>query len=73
MNVAFSRDGRTGPMHPLGWLAWVIVAFLALNTLANFAAPHPVARWVMGSITLAHTLALTGIGLTIALRAPDLT
>jgi hypothetical protein len=69
MNVAFSRDGRTGPMHPLGWLAWVIVAFLALNTLANFAAPHPVARWVMGSITLA----LTGIGLTIALRAPDLT
>jgi hypothetical protein len=53
----------------LGWLAWVIVAFLALNTVANFAASHPVERWVMGSITLA----LTGIGLTIALRAPDLT
>lgn len=53
----------------LGWVTWVIVAFLALNTIANLAAPHPVERWVMGSITLA----LTGIGLTIALRAPDLT
>ncbi len=52
----------------LTWITWVIVAFLALNTLANLAAPHPVERWVMGSITLL----LTGISLAIALRAPDL-
>lgn len=52
----------------LGWLTWVIVVFLALNTVANFAATHPIERWVMGSITLT----LTGIGLAIALRAPDL-
>lgn len=51
----------------LGWLTWVIAVFLALNTVANLAAPHPVERWVMGSITLA----LTGIGLAIALRAPS--
>lgn len=53
----------------LGWITWVIVVFLALNTIANLAAQHPVERWVMGSITLV----LTGIGLVIALRAPDLT
>lgn len=49
----------------LVWLAWVIVVFLALNTFANFAAPHPVERWVMGSITLI-TCAL---GVFIALAA----
>jgi hypothetical protein len=37
----------------LYWATWVIVGFLALNTLANFSAPHPVERWLMGSITLA--------------------
>jgi hypothetical protein len=45
------------------------VVFLALNTAGNLAAPHPVERWAMGSITLL----LTGIGLAIVLRAPDLT
>ena len=50
------------------WATWGIVLFLALNTLANFSAPHPVERWVMGSITLT----LTGLGLFIALRAPDI-
>lgn len=53
----------------LTWITWVIVVFLALNTVANLAAPHPVERWVMGSITLL----LTGISLALALRAPDLT
>jgi hypothetical protein len=53
----------------LTWITWVIVAVLALNTIANLAAPHPVERWVMGSITLL----LAGIGLATALRAPDLT
>ncbi len=52
----------------LTWVTWAIVAFLALNTIANLAAHHPVERWVMGSITLL----LTGISLAIALRAPDL-
>lgn len=56
-------DGTT-----LSWITWVIVVFLALNTVANLAAPHPVERWVMGSIALL----LTGMSLAIALRAPDL-
>ena len=48
------------------WGTWTMVALLALNTVANLAAPHPVERWVMGSITFA----LTGLGFAIALRAP---
>lgn len=31
---------------------WAILGFLILNTVANFAAPHPVERWVLGSTTL---------------------
>src|SRR5690606_5988308 len=31
--------------------SWMIVVFLMMNTVANFFAPHPVERWVMGSIT----------------------
>jgi hypothetical protein len=50
----------------LVWLTWGIVGFLALNTVANLMAPHPVERWGMGSITLL----LTGISLAIALRSP---
>lgn len=53
----------------LTWLTWGIVVLLALNTVANLAAHHPVERWVMGSITLL----LTGIGLVIALRTPSVT
>ena len=45
---------------------WGILAFLVLNTLANFAAPHPVERWVMGSITLV-TVVLIGI---VTFRSP---
>jgi hypothetical protein len=47
-------------------VTWIAVAFLALNTVGNLSAPHPVERWVMGSITLL----LTGLCLLIALRAP---
>jgi hypothetical protein len=45
--------------------SWVIVVFLLLNTVANFFAPHPVERWVMGSITFV----LCGLALFIALSA----
>lgn len=32
-------------------LAWMVVAYMALNTAANLAAPHPIERYVFGSIT----------------------
>jgi hypothetical protein len=51
----------------LVWVTWAVVAFLILNTMANLAAPHPIERWVMGSVTLV----LSGLGLFIALRAPS--
>ena len=51
----------------LVWVTWVVVVFLILNTVANFTAPHPIERWVMGSITLA----LSALGLFIALRPPS--
>lgn len=51
----------------LMWVTWVVVVFFILNSVANFAAPHPIERWVMGSITLA----LSGLGLFIALNAPS--
>lgn len=49
------------------WATWVVVVFLILNTLANFTAPHPIERWLMGSVTLA----LSGLGVFIALNAPS--
>jgi hypothetical protein len=51
-----------GPMGAsfLRWATWGLMGFLALNTIANFAAPHPVERWVMGSLTLA-IVALLGV------------
>jgi hypothetical protein len=42
----------------LRWLMWVIVGLLVVNTLGNATAPHPVERFVMGSVTL--VLALLG-------------
>lgn len=51
----------------LVWLTWVIVAFLALNTVANYSAPHPVERWLMGSITLT----VLALGLFVALSGAD--
>lgn len=38
--------------------------FLMLNSAANFAAPHPIERWVMGPITLT----LVVLGSFVALR-----
>lgn len=35
---------------------WGLVAFLALNTVGNLAAPHPVERWVMGAASLVVVL-----------------
>lgn len=46
-------------------LAAVQAIFLVLNTLANFSAPHPTERWVMGSVTLV----LSALTLLIALTA----
>jgi hypothetical protein len=32
---------------------WMILGFLVLNAVGNFAAPHPLERWVMGPVALA--------------------
>lgn len=68
--VVLARAGvvGTGPMGKtfLTWATWGLVGFLSLNTVANLAAPHPVERWVMGSITLT-VVALVSL---VALRAP---
>lgn len=47
----------------LGWLTWVVLGFLVLNTLANLTAPHPLERWGMGLTTLV----LSALTLVIAL------
>jgi hypothetical protein len=68
--VLLARTGAVGiPLLDAGslvWVTWGFVVFLMLNTVANFTAPHPIERWVMGSVTLA----LSGLGLFIALRGP---
>jgi hypothetical protein len=33
-------------------LAWMVVAYMAINTAANLASKDSVERWLMGSITL---------------------
>lgn len=33
-------------------LAWMVVAYMALNTAGNFAGKSPIERWVFGTITL---------------------
>lgn len=40
----------------LAWTAWVVVGFLALNTLTNLSGRHPLERWGMASITLLAAL-----------------
>lgn len=72
LTIAWVLLARTGLVtvpflsgDALGWLTWVIVAFMALNTVANFAAPHPVEKWLMGSVTLSAF----ALGLFIALSA----
>lgn len=48
---------------------WAIFGFLALNTVANFAAPHPIERWVMGTLTLV-VLALLCVVAVVPHRSP---
>jgi hypothetical protein len=36
----------------LVWAVWLVVGFLALNTLTNLSGRHPLERWGMASITL---------------------
>jgi hypothetical protein len=53
-----SRAG-TAPIFLGGqalWSAWVVVGFIALNTLTNLSGHHPLERWGMSSITLATAL-----------------
>ena len=54
--LVLARSGVTGsgrlPTGFVNGLTWAIFGFLVLNTFANFAAPHLVERWVIGSITL---------------------
>jgi hypothetical protein len=40
----------------LVWGAWLVAAFMALNTLSNLSGPDPLERWGMGSITLVVAL-----------------
>jgi len=40
----------------LVWGAWVVAAFMALNTLTNLSGRHPLERWGTGSITLVVAL-----------------
>ena len=40
----------------LGWGAWVVAGFMALNTVTNLSGRHPLERWGMASITLAAAL-----------------
>jgi hypothetical protein len=47
------------------WVTWGILVFLVLNTVANFSAPHPIERWVMGPLTLV----LSALTLFIAMTA----
>lgn len=40
----------------LGWAAWMVAGFLALNTMTNLSGRHPLERWGMASITLVAAL-----------------
>jgi hypothetical protein len=40
----------------LVWGAWLVAAFMALNTLTNLSGRHPLERWGMGSVTLVVAL-----------------
>jgi hypothetical protein len=65
--VILRRAGLIGlPPAPL-WirlLAWLITAFLALNTLGNFASRSPSERMVAGPISLVLTLACLVVSLS---------
>jgi hypothetical protein len=65
--VILRRAGLIGlPPIPF-WvrlLAWLITAFLALNTLGNFASRSPSERMVAGPISLVLTLACLLVSLS---------
>jgi hypothetical protein len=60
--VAWMELARAGQLpifvggEVLVWGAWVVAAFMALNTLSNLSGRHPLERWGMGSITLVVAL-----------------
>jgi hypothetical protein len=45
---------RRGPVSPrlLRWAAWIIAAFMVLNTLSNLSSSSPVERWALGGTTV---------------------
>jgi hypothetical protein len=65
--VILRRAGLAGlPPIPF-WirlLAWLITAFLALNTLGNFASRSPSERMVAGPLSLVLTLACLVVSLS---------
>lgn len=68
--IVLARAGVVGA-GPLGQrvltpATWAILVLLVLNAVGNFAAPHPVERWVMGPVAIV-TAVLVG---WIALSAP---
>jgi hypothetical protein len=54
--------GRAGTVpvflggQALGWAAWVVAGFMALNTVTNLSGRHPLERRGMASITLLGAL-----------------
>jgi hypothetical protein len=61
------RAGLTGPSPIPFWiqlLAWLITAFLALNTLGNFASRSASERIVAGPLSLVLTLACLVVALS---------
>jgi hypothetical protein len=44
--------------------AWVVVGFLALNTVSNLSGRHPLERWGMASITLVAGLLIAYVAYT---------
>lgn len=53
--VILTRGGVIGTSGDSTWvtvMSWVIVAFMAINTLMNFMGKHWIERYVFGGITL---------------------
>jgi hypothetical protein len=39
------------------WPRWIVAAFLVINSIANFTAPHRLERWALGPVAAAAALA----------------
>jgi hypothetical protein len=53
--VILTRGGVIGTSGDSTWvtvMSWVIVAFMAINTLMNFMGKHRIERYVFGGITV---------------------